>query len=128
MLPLEFYGWQSGQNCISALNLSFISNVELIPAKCTNVDKSAVKCTYCESWRAECANIEFITAMWANVDLVSAKCANVDLITAKCANVDLQSDSHFKKKSFYLLQWKPFKNNETCFLFHLKSSFHSQDT
>ena len=23
--------------------------------------------------------------------------------------------------------WKPFKNYEKCFLFHLKSSFHSQD-
>ena len=32
-----------------------------------------------------------------------------------------------KKNYFYLLQWKPFKNNEKRFLFHLKSSFHSQD-
>ena len=23
-----------------------------------------------------------------------------------------------KKKMFYLLQWKPFKNDENCFLFH----------
>ena len=36
---------------------------------------------------------------------------------------------HFKvralaiqKKLFYFLQWKPFKNNEKHFLFHLKSS------
>ena len=28
---------------------------------------------------------------------------------------------------FYLLQRKPFKNDEKCFLFHLKSSFPSQD-
>ena len=32
-----------------------------------------------------------------------------------------------KKKMFYLLQWQPFKNGEKCFLFHLKSSFRSQD-
>ena len=32
-----------------------------------------------------------------------------------------------KKNSFYLLQWKSFKNDEKCFLFHLKSSFRSQD-
>ena len=32
-----------------------------------------------------------------------------------------------KKKLFYLLQWKSFKNDKNCFLFHLKSSFHSQD-
>ena len=32
-----------------------------------------------------------------------------------------------KKISFYLLQWKPFKNNEKCFLFHLKNSFRSRD-
>ena len=35
--------------------------------------------------------------------------------------------SHLPKKFFYLLQWKPFKNDENCFLFHLKSSFHFQD-
>ena len=33
----------------------------------------------------------------------------------------------FQKKFCYLLHWKPFKNDEKCFLFHLKSSFHSQD-
>ena len=27
----------------------------------------------------------------------------------------------------YLLQWKAFKNDEKCFLFHVKNSFHSQD-
>ena len=32
-----------------------------------------------------------------------------------------------KKTSFYFLQWKPFKNDEKCFLFYLKSSFRSQD-
>ena len=32
-----------------------------------------------------------------------------------------------KKISIYLLQWKSFKNYEKCFLFHLKSSFCSQD-
>ena len=32
-----------------------------------------------------------------------------------------------KKKLRYLLHWKPLKNDEKCFLFHLKSSFCSQD-
>ena len=32
-----------------------------------------------------------------------------------------------KQNYVYLLQWKPFKNNENCFLFHLKSSFRSQN-
>ena len=32
-----------------------------------------------------------------------------------------------EKKNFYLFQWKPFKNNEKCFLFHLINSFRSQD-
>ena len=31
------------------------------------------------------------------------------------------------KKLYYLLDWNPFKNDEECFLFHLKSSFRSQD-
>ena len=39
----------------------------------------------------------------------------------------LKSDSHLPKKLFYLLQSKPFKNDEKSFLFHIKSAFHSQD-
>ena len=35
--------------------------------------------------------------------------------------------SPVKKNSFYLLQWKPFKYGEKCFLFHLKNPFRSQD-
>ena len=43
-------------------------------------------------------------------------------------NAVLKSDSHLPKKNlFYLLQCKPFKNDEKCFLFHLKISFRSQD-
>ena len=33
----------------------------------------------------------------------------------------------FQKELHYLLDWMPFKNDEKCFLFHLKSSFRSQD-
>ena len=33
----------------------------------------------------------------------------------------------FQKKLLYLLQSKPFKNDEKCFLFHLKSYFRSRD-
>ena len=33
----------------------------------------------------------------------------------------------FPKNWFYLLQWKPFKNDKRCFLFHLKCSFHSRE-
>ena len=32
-----------------------------------------------------------------------------------------------KKILFYLLHWNPFKNDEKCILFHLKSFFRSQD-
>ena len=34
----------------------------------------------------------------------------------------------WKSGSLYFLQWKPFKNDEKCFLFDLKRYFHSQDT
>ena len=34
----------------------------------------------------------------------------------------------FQKNLCYLLDWKPFRNDEKWFLFHLKSSFRSQDT
>ena len=33
----------------------------------------------------------------------------------------------FQKKINYLPDWKPFKNDEKCFLFRLKSSFCPQD-
>ena len=36
--------------------------------------------------------------------------------------------SRSKKILCYLLHWKPFRNDEKWFLFHLKSSFRSQDT
>ena len=32
-----------------------------------------------------------------------------------------------KKNLCYLLDWKPFKNDEKCFLFHLENSICSQD-
>ena len=36
-------------------------------------------------------------------------------------------DSHLPETLLYLLQWKPFKNDEKCFLFHLRNSPCSQD-
>ena len=39
----------------------------------------------------------------------------------------LKSGSHHSNFFFHLLDWKPFKNDGKCFLFHLKSSFRSQD-
>ena len=38
----------------------------------------------------------------------------------------LKSGSHSPEK-FRLLHWRPFKNDEKCSLFYLKSSFSSQD-
>ena len=35
----------------------------------------------------------------------------------------LKSDSHLLKKFFYLFQWKTFKSDEKCCLFHLKIFF-----
>ena len=53
---------------------------------------------------------------------------NLKLLFLLCADpyrkVGLSSS---KKISFYLLQWKPFKNDEKCFLFHFKRSFRFQD-
>ena len=39
----------------------------------------------------------------------------------------LKSDSQLPKKLSYLVDWKPFKNDEKSFLFDLKGSFRSQD-
>ena len=38
----------------------------------------------------------------------------------------LKSDSHLPKNLCYLFDLKPFKNDEKCFLLHLKKSFRSQ--
>ena len=48
------------------------------------------------------------------------------MLTYLCS-IPFKSESHLPEKLFYLLQWKPFKNDEKRFLFHLNSSFHSQD-
>ena len=39
----------------------------------------------------------------------------------------LKLNSVLPKTIFYLFQSNPFKNDEKCFLFHPKSSFHSED-
>ena len=44
----------------------------------------------------------------------------------KIATILLKSDSHLQKKLRYLLYQKP-KNDEECFLFHLRSSFCFED-
>ena len=43
--------------------------------------------------------------------------------------LSLMPDSHLPKQFdlSYLPDWQPFKNDEKCFLFHLKNSFCSQD-
>ena len=46
-----------------------------------------------------------------------------DHLWMSTSKLHLKSDSHFQKKLCYLLDWKPVKNDEKCFLFHLKSSF-----
>ena len=45
----------------------------------------------------------------------------------KIHHKNLKSDSHFPKKIVLFASWKPFKIDEKCFLFHLRSSFRSQD-
>ena len=35
----------------------------------------------------------------------------------------LSQTNIFLKKMFYLIQWNPFKNDQKCFLFHLKAFF-----
>ena len=39
-----------------------------------------------------------------------------------CIHVCLKSDSHLPKKFVLFADWKLFKNDEKCFLFHLESS------
>ena len=47
--------------------------------------------------------------------------------TFLCITLLLRSHSDLPKSFRYLFHWKPFKNDKKCFLYHLKSSFHSQD-
>ena len=62
---------------------------------------------------------------WVKMSYKNSKwCAFMKWFSSQ--NNHLKSESHLKKL-FYLLQWKPFKNDEKWFLFHLKSSFRSQD-
>ena len=38
----------------------------------------------------------------------------------------LKMSKNLKSETIFV-NWKPFKNDEKCFLVHLKSSFRSQD-
>ena len=76
----------------------------------------------------------FFTYTSFDLDIWPTVCSSVICILislffmALSFSYSLILDSHFsKKKLFYLLQWKPFKNDEKCILFHVKSSSHSQD-
>ena len=56
----------------------------------------------------------------------------IKLIKLIMLKINLKSDSPLAKRNrCYFLQtsfiWKPFKIDEKCFLFHLKSSFRSED-
>ena len=46
-------------------------------------------------------------------------------VTTLFNNCCLKSESQLSKKLVFLHNWKPFKNNEKYFLFHVKSSFRS---
>ena len=49
-------------------------------------------------------------------------------LEVSCKKVFFNSNSRLPKKNlFCLLHWKPSKDDAKCFLFHLKSSFCSQD-
>ena len=98
---------QNVQNQIFKISRMFKNNMKFTRAACSinskisNRDKNTTPiiflCHYCWSF------------LWCNY--------------WKC----LKSDSHLPKKLIYLLQWKPLKNDEKCFLFHLKNSPRSQD-
>ena len=57
-----------------------------------------------------------------------------EIVFFKVKTKSLMASWHFLKvglpplkNNYFLLQWKPFRNNEKCFLFHLKSFLRSQD-
>ena len=56
-----------------------------------------------------------------NYSIPLIQCCNY-LYTKSCT--ELKSGSHPPKICFCLLQWKPFKNDKKCFLFHVKCSFY----
>ena len=73
-------------------------------------------CTFCEISK----NTFSTEHLWATTSVT-----RTDLIHFKKTSKNWSLT--FQKCWFYLLQGKPFKNYEKCFLFHLKSSFHSWD-
>ena len=48
------------------------------------------------------------------------------LLPFKWLAIKLFLKAHFQSETIFS-KWKPFKNDEKCFLFHLRSSFLSQD-
>ena len=91
--------------------------------------------------KVECRGLSSaFTVCWYNLRILSVHREPIKSQISRSVYIldtTLKSDSHLSKKwcyllhwkskkSCYLLHWKPFKN-EKCFLFHLKSSFRSQD-
>ena len=78
-------------------------------------------CSYCEIWTnfTHCSGVSIADFEQSLKEL--SYTADIVLVPLL-----LNSGSHLSKKLFYFRQWKPFKN-EKCFLFPLKSFFHSQD-
>ena len=66
----------------------------------------------------------YFFVIWEIIELL--KCQTFAL-SKGVAKVMLKSDSNFPQNFFYLLQWKPLKNADKCFLFRLKFPFSSQD-
>ena len=90
---------------IYLLNLSFcITNTKMIDTKCENSRHSLC----------------FVVNLKMSIEATQNLSCFLHCIQ------HLKSHSHLPKH-IYLLQWKSFENHEKCFLFHLKSSFCSQD-
>ena len=54
-------------------------------------------------------------------------CFGIYILHRQCHQCDILRTLTFQKILCYFLHWKPFKANGKCFLFYLKSSFHSVD-
>ena len=55
-----------------------------------------------------------------------ANSCNLYVIYTNAGNLIKACVCYFLSSFYFFIKWQAFKNYEKCFLFHLKSSFHSQ--
>ena len=83
-------------------------------------------------WKMLCISPEKFFSFWSYLNfcldfLIMSKNGSILMIWLISKFMMSRSHDHTPRSETVFGNWKPFKSDEKCFLFHLKSSFHYQN-